>query len=98
MDVATEQAKGSLAVEKERSRALRDVESVRQSGAVGVAAQQARIAGAQQARKDNQNTEMLLQRERASLRKAHPTWTDEQIDAAARKNIGGEGGLDRFRK
>ena len=99
VDVATEQAKGALEVEKERGKTLREVEGIKQSGAVGVATQQARVAAAQQARKDNQNTEMLLQRERASLRKAHPGWTDEQIDAAARKNIGGEsGGLDRFRK
>lgn len=99
VDAETERQKGALAVATQQGKTAETVAGIQQSGAVGVAAQQARIAAAQQTRKDNQNTETLLQRERASLRKAHPNWTDEQIDAAARKNIGGEGGgLDRFRK
>lgn len=99
VDAETERQKGALAVTKQQGETAATVAGIQQSGAIGVATQQARVAAAQQARKDNQNTEMLLQRERASLRKAHPNWTDEQIDAAARKNIGGEGGgLDRFRK
>ena len=92
VDAETERQKGALAVAKQQGETAATVAGIQQSGAVNVAAQQARIAAAQPARKDNQSTETLLQRERASLRKAHSTWTDEQIDAAARKNIGGEGG------
>ncbi len=103
VDAETERQKGALAVAKQQGTTAETVAGIQQSGAIGVATQQARIAAAQQThreeRQDAKLREELIQKNMAMLAKneRYRNSTPEQLRAEAEK-MTNVGQLDRFRK